>query len=104
MIETRYHSKNVKSWEQNEWLEDPELDAKIEEALATVDITERFALYAELQEDIMELCPSLFIYDYGATYCIQDYVKIPAVEDPSDAILVMGYNYVHRLWQREVAE
>ncbi len=104
LIESRYHSKNVKSWEQNEWLEDPELDAKIEDALATVDINARFAKYAQVQEDIMALCPSMFIYDYRATYCIQDYVKIPAVEDPSDAVLVMGYNYIHRLWQREIPE
>jgi len=33
----------------------------IEDALATVDMNERLAKYAELQEYIMELCPSLFI-------------------------------------------
>jgi len=62
----------------------------IEDALATVDMNERLAKYAELQEYVVELCPSLFIYDYGATVCIQDHVKIPAVEDPSAAVLVIA--------------
>ena len=99
MLEARYHSAAAASWEQNEWLLDPVLDAMIEDALETVDTAERLAKYGELQEYIMDLCPSLFIYDYSVTVAMQDYVDWPAMEDPSEVSAVMGYNYVVRLWQ-----
>jgi len=99
LIESRYHSKSAKSWEQNEWLLDPELDAMIEDALSTVDREERFAKYADLQRYIMDLCPSIFLYDYKAIVAMQDYVDWPAMRDPSTVLPVMGYNYVVRLWQ-----
>jgi len=98
MLEARYHSAAAASWEQNEWLLDPVLDAMIEDAIATVDMDERLAKYGELQEHIMDLCPSLFIYDFACTVAVQDYVDWPAMKDPSKVSPVMGYNFVHRLW------
>jgi hypothetical protein len=47
----------------------------------------------------MDMCPSIFIFDSKTTIAIQNYVKIPAVVDPSKAIVIMGYDRVYRLWQ-----
>jgi len=99
MLHTKYHSSSVRTVSQNEWLLDPELDAMIEDALGTLDETERLAKYEEIQRYIMDLCPSLFIYDFQVVEAVQDYVKIPPFEDPSQVIGVQGYNVVLRTWE-----
>lgn len=99
LIETKYHSKSSGTWEQGEWLQNATLDAMIEDALSTVDLNARLTKYQNLQRTIMEICPSLFIYDYKATCAQQDYITIPAVVDPSKATLIMGYDRVYRTWQ-----
>jgi peptide/nickel transport system substrate-binding protein len=99
LLETRYHSKSSGTWEQGEWLQNETIDHMIEDALATVDPVERYEKYAVIQYEIMKLCPSLFIYDYKATLAQQEYVVIPAAEDPTQATLVMGYERVYRLWK-----
>jgi peptide/nickel transport system substrate-binding protein len=98
LLESRYHSGPL-SWETNEKLYNATLDAAIEDALQTINATERYAKYAAIQRDIMSICPSLFIYDYANTMAIQDYVKIPAVETPAATIGIMGYDRVYKDWQ-----
>ena len=99
LLESRYHSANAASWEQNEWLNNATLDAEIEDALSTIDATERYAKYVKIQYEIMEMCASIFIYDYSTTIAIQDYVKIPAVEDPSTVTSILGYDRIYMYWE-----
>ncbi len=87
MIQQRYHSSTANTWQQNEWLLDPELDAEIEDALATVDQGARFAKYATLQEEIVALAPSLFLYDQLEKHAVQSYVDWRPEQNSS----VMGY-------------
>jgi peptide/nickel transport system substrate-binding protein len=78
MLFQRYHSSTANQWLQNEWLLDEQFDAAVEDALATVDQEERFAKYAELQDYIAELAPSLYLYDQVEKHAYQDYVDWPA--------------------------
>ena len=78
MLRQRYHSSSADQWLQNEWLLDEEFDAAIDQALATVDQDERFQQYAELQDYIAELAPSIFVYDQVQKHGFQDYVDWPA--------------------------
>jgi len=100
MLESRYHSKSAGTWEQGEWLQDPEIDAMIEEAIATVDQKERFQKYYAIQEKIVEMCPTIFIFDQAQKQAIQnDYVVFPSWEEikagrPSHP--VMGYDFYFR--------
>jgi peptide/nickel transport system substrate-binding protein len=87
MLQQRYHSSTANSWQQNEWLLDAELDAAIEDALATADQEERFAKYADLQEQIAELAPSLYLYDQLEKHAVQSYVEWT----PENNSSVMGY-------------
>ena len=64
MLQPRYHSSTCGGWEQMEWLQDAEIDALIDEALATIDRDKRFALYAEVQERLVELCPTIWLIDH----------------------------------------
>jgi peptide/nickel transport system substrate-binding protein len=87
MLQQRYHSSTANTWQQNEWLLDDELDAAIVDALATVDPDERFAKYQDLQAQIAELAPSLFLYDQLQKHAVADYVDWK----PEDNSSVMGY-------------
>jgi peptide/nickel transport system substrate-binding protein len=90
LLKVRYHSDAAPTWSQNEWLLDPALDAKIDDALLTVDPDERYAKYKDLQDEIVDLCPSIFLYDQVQKHGYQSaYVDWPAAR--GEVIPVMGY-------------
>jgi peptide/nickel transport system substrate-binding protein len=90
LIKVRYHSDAAPTWSQNEWLLDPELDARIDDALVTVDAEERYAKYRDLQDEIVELSPTIFLYDQVQKHAFQAaYVDWPAAR--GEVIPVMGY-------------
>jgi len=90
LLKVRYHSDAAATWSQNEWLLDADLDARIDDALATVDQEQRYAKYRELQNYIVDLCPSLFLYDQVQKHAYQSaYVDWPAAR--GEVIPVMGY-------------
>lgn len=92
ILASRYHSRSAPTWEQNEWLLDPEIDAMIEDALATINRTERFQKYYALQEKIVDLCPSLFLFEYAERHAYQAYyIDWPAARGITNP--VMGYMY-----------
>lgn len=100
MLKTRYHSSSLGTWEQMEWVQDSELDAQIEDALATADKVERFKKYSEIQKKIIELCPTIWLFDQAERRAYQDsYIYWPTaemVETGQTFINPMGYNnYVH---------
>jgi len=92
MLKVRYHSDAAATWSQNEWLLDDALDQRIDDALLTVDQEERYAKYRALQDYIVELCPSLFLYDQIQKQAYQSaYVDWPAAR--GEVIPVMGYEH-----------
>lgn len=95
-LESRYHSKTMGTWEQGEWLGNAEVDKMIEDSLATVDQTERFQKYAEIQNYIVdELCPTAYLCDrterviYQSSYLTWD--KIENVASGEIANSLVGY-------------
>ncbi len=95
LLESRYTSQSADTWEQNEWLLNETLDHMIEDALSTIDRTERFQKYAQIERAIMELCPSIFLFDHMVKVVHQDYVKLPA--DEGHYTGVMGYDFDGRV-------
>ena len=100
MLESRYQSSSTGTWEQGEWLQNPEIDTLIKAAIATVDQKERFQKYYTIQKKILELSPTLWILEQVIKEAYRsDYIVIPAVElvkagKPSNP--VMGYNWYYR--------
>ena len=95
LLASRYKSESVATWEQNEWLLDSKFDAMIEDALKTVDREERFAKYSKIQDYIVDLCPSLFLFDQMEKHAYQAaYTDWPASK--GEAIPIMGYNFAGR--------
>jgi len=99
MLETRYHSKSQGTWEQCEWLGMPDMDAAIEDALATADEDERFKKYAQIQETLVELSPTIWLADQAQEFAYVDYIDWPLAERIKAGeftSVVMGYShYVH---------
>ena len=89
MLKQRYSSSTTGTWQQNEWLQDPALDKQINDALATLDQTQRFADYFQIQEELVNKAVSLWIYDQVEKHAYRDCVDWPAVR--GETSLVMGY-------------
>lgn len=93
MLSSRYHSDSAPTWEQNEWLLDKELDKMIEEAIATIDMEERYEKYAEIQKIIHEIQPSLHLFEQAQKHPYQEgYIDWPST-DSGKKIPVMGYDF-----------
>ena len=103
LLESRYSSSSTGTWEQGEWLQDPEIDALVKDALATIDQQKRFQKYYTIQERILALCPTLWILEQAVKQAYRsDYVVFPAAEDVKEEKLVspvMGYNFYYRDFQ-----
>jgi peptide/nickel transport system substrate-binding protein len=89
MLKQRYHSSTTGTWQQVEWLQDKKLDAEIEDALATLDQTARFAKYAKIQDELANQAVSLWLYDQVEKHAYRDCVDWPATRNETS--LVMGY-------------
>lgn len=89
MLKQRYHSSTTGTWQQNEWLQNTKLDAEIDDALATLDDTQRFAKYSTIQKELVDLAPSIWIYDQVEKHAYRTCVDWPAARNETS--LVMGY-------------
>ncbi|RIE16875.1 ABC transporter substrate-binding protein [Candidatus Cryosericum septentrionale] len=100
MLESRYESSSTGTWEQGEWLQNPQIDILIKAALATVDQKKRFQKYYTIQEKIFALCPTLWILEQAIKQDYRsDYVVFPAAEavkQGKPVNPVMGYNFYYR--------
>lgn len=87
MLQQRYTSPTANTWQQNEWLLDEDLDARIADALLTMDRDERFAKYGDLQREIADQAYSLFLYELLNKHAFKEFVDWQPEENSS----VMGY-------------
>jgi peptide/nickel transport system substrate-binding protein len=96
MLSSRYHSDSAPTWEQNEWLLNPEIDTMIDDAIATIDMQERYRKYEEIQKLIHELQPSLHLFEQAQKHPYQaSYIDWPSTT--GDKIPVMGYDFAANL-------
>jgi len=92
----RYHSGSTGTWEQNEWLQDPTVDSMLDDAVATVDRTQRFEKYIKAQQKLMSMYLSIYVVDQAEVRAYYaGYVDWYAAKGQSNPIL--GYNWDVRL-------
>jgi peptide/nickel transport system substrate-binding protein len=77
LLMNRYHSKNALTWMQNENLFNSTLDALIEDALQTLDFDERMEKYKQIQWDIYNIAPSVYLFQGIGWHAMQGYVTAP---------------------------
>jgi len=81
MLYSRYHSSSCGTWEQSEWLQNPEIDTMIEDAISTIDQKDRFQKYYAIQEKLMDITPTIWLLERSARKVYRnDYVFYPIAE------------------------
>lgn len=97
MLFSRYHSKSNGTWEQGEWLMDKEMDKSIDAAISTVDAPARLNKYKEIQKTIVDLCPTIWVFDQAEKRAFrEDLIIWPGhelVKNGKPISSVMGYNF-----------
>lgn len=63
LLQSRYTSAAEGTWEQNEWLHNTTLDNLIYSALSTLNQTQRFQDYYNVQTQIYNQFPTIYAYD-----------------------------------------
>ena len=95
-LEQSYHSSTATGCLQNEWLLDPLFDKMLEDSLATVNKTDRFLKYREIEKYIIDLCTDIYVVEYPYRIAYQaGYVDWPNAR--GEVIPVTGYEIIARL-------
>ncbi len=96
-LQSRYSNATQGTWENGEWLADPEVNDRINDALQTVDTEERLKKYAEIQNYIVdEVCPSAWLCDLTERCAYQSsYIKWPFAEQGGIPQCVNGYSQIY---------
>lgn len=63
LLQSRYTTAAEGTWEQNEWLHNSTLDNLIYSALSTLNQTQRFQDYYNIQQQIYNMYPTIYAYD-----------------------------------------
>jgi peptide/nickel transport system substrate-binding protein len=81
MFFTQYHSKSAGTWASAEWLQDPAIDALIDEARSTGDIAKQATIYRDLQHKLVELQPDVFLMtqkvQHAMDKCLTGFNAVP---------------------------
>jgi len=94
MLQVRYHSDAAGRYSQTEWLMNPEVDALIDDALRTSDEELRWAKARAIQSRIIELCPTVYLFDFMEPRAYQSaYIDWPFAHD---SVPLLGYNFAAR--------
>lgn len=92
-----FQTKEVGSWESMDWYSNPEVDALIDEAIATIDREERLAKYEEAQKLIMEDYATVPLFELAETHAYQSgylyWEAADRAEKGESVVPVMGYQY-----------
>ncbi|MDR6670425.1 ABC transporter substrate-binding protein [Rhizobium sp. 1399] len=81
MFFTQYHSKAAGTWASAEWLQDPAIDALIDQARETPDKAKQAEIYKELQHKIVDLQPDVFLetqtVQHAMDKCLEGFHAVP---------------------------
>jgi len=81
MFFTQYHSKAAGTWASAEWLQDPAIDALIDQARATGDMAKQAAIYKDLQHKLVEIQPDVFLLtqkvQHAMDKCLTGFNAVP---------------------------
>ena len=81
MFFTQYHSKAAGTWASMEWVNDPDVDAMIDAARATGDVSEQAKIYKELQAKLVDMQPDVFLLtqtvQHAMDNCLSGFNAVP---------------------------
>ncbi|KQS59318.1 peptide ABC transporter [Rhizobium sp. Leaf371] len=81
MFFTQYHSKSAGTWASAEWLQDPAIDALIDEARSTADVAKQAVIYKDLQRKLVEIQPDVYLMtqtvQHAMDKCLTGFKAVP---------------------------
>lgn len=81
MFYTQYHSASAGTWASMTWIEDPEIDAIIDAARATGDVTEQAELYRALQHKLVDMQSDVYLLtqniQHAVDKCLTGFEAVP---------------------------
>lgn len=81
VLALRYHSSTTGTFTQFEWLLNDKIDKDIEDALSTMDETQRMDKYKKIQADLVDLCPTIWVVECPERRAYQaSYMKWPEAD------------------------
>ena len=81
VLALRYHSTTSGTFTQYEWLLNDDIDAAIEDSLQTLNQEERMEKYKKIQQDLIELCPTIWVCEWAEMRAYQSgYLYWPEAE------------------------
>jgi peptide/nickel transport system substrate-binding protein len=92
-----YHSSAAGTWQSPEYLNDPEVDALLEQGRTAADNEGREAAYAALNARLMALAPTIYGFDRNSVFAASTRVTAPALTDPAQAFGLDGMGFSFRL-------
>ncbi len=93
----QFHSSAAGTWQSPEHLADDEVDRLLDEARRAEAEDERAALYAQLNDRLMEIAPTIFAFDRVSVFGASNRVAAPALSDPDAAFGLDGMGFSFRL-------
>ncbi|MEX0954966.1 MAG: ABC transporter substrate-binding protein [Rhizobiaceae bacterium] len=94
-----YHSSAAGTWQSPEYLNDEQVDAALTKGRTVTEPDGRDAAYAELNNRLMEIAPTVFAYDRQSIFAASNRVKAPALSDPGEAFGLDGMGFSFRLME-----
>jgi peptide/nickel transport system substrate-binding protein len=98
LLYSMYHSSNAGTWQSTEHLKDAKVDELLEKG-RTVTGEERAEVYAQLNDRLMELAPSIYINDQVAVFAADPDIAVPALSDPSQSFALPQMGFTFRLME-----
>ncbi len=81
MFFTQYHSKAAGTWASMEWVQDPEVDAMIDEARGTGDVAKQAEIYRKLQHKLVDMQTDVFLLtqtvQHAMDKCLTGFAAVP---------------------------
>ena len=72
-----HSSSTANGWSATEWLQDPAVDALLDQGRAELDANKRAKIYAEAEQKILNASPDIFIASPNGVYASSDLVVWP---------------------------
>lgn len=81
LLNLLYSTETQSTVMNNHWLNTPELDAMISDAISTINREERYKKYSKIQHFVVDLCPDIFLCNYFQTNAYASgYIYLPQSE------------------------
>lgn len=99
LIYAMYDSKHSGTWMAPEYLKDEKVDALLAKGRAVSDEAERIKVYAELNNYLKDIAPTIYGMDQIAVFAATNKVSVPALSDPSKAFALAGFGFNFRMME-----